>query len=218
MHGVQCTRGCWGPRRTLCGEEGRAAERLKSPRYKSQSAPPSPIRFSKKHTCTHRSYLIYTILQYTQGFLHKAQITASVSQTSKSKLKLVFGPLFWSWAPVQCTACTPLSVALIVLKPHLMSYMLLVTPTFYWRQKLVGYIVTIYCKVLKSKWSNNIFSLLWDDGMYTWHLKGNAVSILQHSMLKSALNSIHVFSSIKPRFHHSDFMNTLRRVVTFRFH
>jgi len=75
--------------------------------------PPSPIRFSKKHTCTHRSYLIYTILQYTQGFLHKAQITALVSQTSKSKLwKLVFGRLFWSWAPVQCTACNPLSVAL----------------------------------------------------------------------------------------------------------
>jgi len=30
----------------------RAAERLKSPRYKSQFGPPSPIRFSKKHTCT----------------------------------------------------------------------------------------------------------------------------------------------------------------------
>ena len=40
-------------RPTSNGTVRRVAERLKSPRYKSQFAPlPSPIRFPKKHTCT----------------------------------------------------------------------------------------------------------------------------------------------------------------------
>jgi len=38
--------------------------------------------------------LIYTILQYTQNFLHKAQITASVSQTSVKTVE------FSVWAPL----------------------------------------------------------------------------------------------------------------------